>query len=43
VPQYLTLRGDGAREVELGAFLMPEERMRLSEELQFLLGHVSGN
>ncbi|MBI1493256.1 DUF2244 domain-containing protein [Rhodobacteraceae bacterium MYP1-1] len=42
VPHYLTLRGDGAREVELGAFLTPEERVRLSEELQFILGRVKG-
>lgn len=33
VPQYLTLRG-GAREVELGAFLTEDERIRLQDELQ---------
>jgi uncharacterized membrane protein len=33
VPDYLTLKG-GAREVELGAFLSPEERKALSEDLQ---------
>jgi len=33
VPNYLTLRG-GPREVELGAFLSPEERVELKEELQ---------
>jgi uncharacterized membrane protein len=32
VPDYLTLSG-GGREVELGAFLAPEERVRLHEEL----------
>jgi len=33
VPDYLTLRG-GGREVELGAFLTPEERLHLLDELQ---------
>jgi uncharacterized membrane protein len=33
VPDYLTLRGEG-REVELGTFLTPEERMALRDELQ---------
>lgn len=33
VPDYLTLRGDG-REVELGAFLTPEERAVLCSELK---------
>ena len=33
VPNYLTLRG-GPREVELGAFLSPEERAELKEELE---------
>ena len=32
VPDYLTLSG-GGREVELGAFLAPEERVRLHEEI----------
>jgi len=32
VPQYLTLRG-GGREVELGAFLTPGERLRLKRTL----------
>ncbi|MFC2969752.1 DUF2244 domain-containing protein [Acidimangrovimonas pyrenivorans] len=32
VPNYLTLKG-GGREVELGAFLAPEERTRLRNEL----------
>ena len=32
VPQYLTLRG-GGREVELGAFLTPGERMGLKRTL----------
>ncbi|WP_417599540.1 DUF2244 domain-containing protein [Pararhodobacter oceanensis] len=36
VPQYLTLTG-GGREVELGAFLTPEERVRLSESLGAVL------
>lgn len=36
VENYLTLRGAG-REVELGAFLTPEERERLYRELQDLL------
>ena len=33
VPDYLTLTG-GGREVELGAFLTPEERRKLAEELR---------
>lgn len=33
VPQYLTLSGNG-REVELGAFLTPGERLRLKSELE---------
>jgi uncharacterized membrane protein len=33
VPQYLTLRGAG-REVELGAFLTEDERVRLAGELR---------
>ena len=33
VPNYLTLKGEG-REVELGAFLAEEERLRLAEELR---------
>ncbi len=36
VAQYLTLTG-GGREVELGAFLTPEERLSLHDELQPLL------
>jgi len=36
VPQYLTLSG-GGREVELGAFLTPQERLRLHDELHALL------
>ena len=33
VPDYLTLSGDG-REVELGAFLMPDERKSLAADLR---------
>ncbi len=33
VPNYLTLQG-GPREVEIGAFLSPDERLRLYGELQ---------
>lgn len=33
VPNYLTLRGDGLREVELGAFLSADERATLKHEL----------
>jgi uncharacterized membrane protein len=36
VPQYLTLTG-GGREVELGAFLTPDERIALHDELTALL------
>lgn len=36
VENYLTLTG-GGREVELGAFLMPDERLRLYRELSELL------
>lgn len=36
VPQYLTLRG-GGREVELGAFLTPDERVALHEDLARVL------
>lgn len=36
VPNYLTLQG-GPREVELGAFLSAEERLRLSDELSAAL------
>ncbi|WP_112309705.1 DUF2244 domain-containing protein [Pseudogemmobacter bohemicus] len=39
VPDYLTLKGDG-REVELGAFLTPEERLMLRSELQTALAGV---
>mgnify|MGYP000336086959 CR=1 FL=1 len=37
VPQYLTLRGENTREVELGAFLTEEERVELAAELQLIL------
>jgi len=40
VPQYLTLRGVGEREVELGAFLTEEERVQLVEELRTTLSKV---
>ena len=36
---YLTLRGDG-REIELGAFLSPEERVALKDDLERALGHA---
>lgn len=36
VPAYLTLKGEG-REVELGAFLSPEERLRLIGDVQAAL------
>ncbi len=39
VPQYLTLKGAG-REVELGAFLTPQERMQLHDELSDALARV---
>jgi uncharacterized membrane protein len=37
VPNYVTLRG-GDREVEIGAFLSPEERAALYEDLSRRLG-----
>lgn len=39
VEQYLTLRGDG-REVEIGAFLTPIERIALYDELQQTLAKL---
>lgn len=42
VPQYLTLSGAG-REVELGAFLSPEERVRLAGELHSLQDRMRRN
>lgn len=39
VENYLTLRG-GGREVELGAFLSPEERAGLYHELRGLITHL---
>ncbi len=39
VPQYLTLKGNG-REVELGAFLTPEERKTLDIELRAALRSI---
>ena len=40
VPHYLTLRG-GDREVELGAFLSPDERIALKDSLQEALARVA--
>lgn len=40
VPQYLTLQG-GTREVELGAFLTPPERVGLKDTLERALGNLS--
>lgn len=39
VEQYLTLKG-GGREVELGAFLSPEERVALKDELERALARL---
>lgn len=39
VENYLTLRG-GGREVELGAFLTPDERQALYGDLTRLIGHA---
>lgn len=41
VEQYLTLAG-GGREVELGAFLTPSERLALHDELSALLIRMKG-
>ncbi len=40
VENYVTLKG-GGREVEIGAFLSPDERLRLRDDLVRLLGHVA--
>jgi len=43
VEQYLTLKGGGpaqTREVELGAFLTPEERAQLRDDLALVLGQL---
>lgn len=40
VEQYLTLKGEG-RTVELGAFLSPEERLKLRDDLAFVLGQIN--
>ncbi|MDE2790346.1 MAG: DUF2244 domain-containing protein [Paracoccaceae bacterium] len=42
VENYLTLRGNG-REIELGAFLCPEERSELYEELGQVLNRMSAS
>lgn len=39
VPDYLTLKGEG-REVELGAFLTPEERKALAGEIRLALAEL---
>lgn len=39
IEQYLTLKGQ-SREVELGAFLTPEERAQLRDDLAFVLGQL---
>lgn len=39
VPGYVTLRG-GPREVELGAFLTPDERRDMAEDLAFRLSQL---
>lgn len=39
VEKYLTLKGEN-REVELGAFLSPEEREALRDDLAFVLGRL---
>lgn len=36
---YLTLTGDG-RQIELGAFLSPEERLALRDDIERALGHA---
>lgn len=41
IESYLTLRGNG-REIELGAFLSPEERQSLYRELRAALGRIGG-
>ena len=40
VEDYLTLRGKGVREVELGAFLTPEERQTLGRDLRARLADL---
>lgn len=41
VENYLTLKG-GGREVEVGAFLTPEERLALKDELELALARLRG-
>ncbi len=41
IESYLTLRGNG-REIEIGAFLSPEERVRLFDALSTALAQVKG-
>lgn len=41
IEKYLTLQGNG-REIELGAFLSPDERISLHRELASALGRVRG-
>ncbi len=39
MPHYLTLKGEG-REVELGAFLTEDERLRLADDLRERLARL---
>jgi len=41
VENYLTLRG-GGREIELGAFLSPDERARLHDEIEAAIRRALG-
>ncbi len=42
VPNYLTLKGSG-HEIELGAFLSPQERITLRQDIETALRNLGQN